>query len=248
MDKKKWQMSTNVILILIIIVLMGLVFSSACAYFAVARPLKHSAKETGTIVGEQLGNMVGTAIGSRDGILKGIPSGLEDGREQGLKAEEITISIHEKVKSVGKLEVLQASVSLVNEHSNGSKYKKLEIVYADAVYSVNLEEAEVAESGSELRITLPAPELALMIDDTKTTKIAEYEKFFFDGSARDGFIGAMNSMKEVAENAEKYMSNYDALMTQARNAAKNNVAFLVGQMTVHDKTVIVEFADESGAE
>ncbi len=246
MGEKKFRLSANIIMALVMVILLASSLYVIFIYFAAAKPLEQNAKENGTIVGENLGNLVGTAIGSKNGIIKGIPEGLEDGKAEGLKAKDTKISIHERVRSIGKLEVLQASVSLVNEHSIGEKYKKLEIVYANAVFTVDLEKAMIEQDEEEIRIILPAPELSLKIDDTKTEKIAEYEKMFLNGSAEDGFAAAMNSMKEITENAEQYMSNYDSLMEQARRSAKNNLQLLAEQMSVDGKTVIVEFEDEGG--
>lgn len=244
--KEKIALKTNQIMAIAAAVLLLACIVVICVYFAFVRPLWKNAQAHGDALGSTIGTVVGTAIGTRDGILVEVPKGIEDGKEQGLTAEDTQINIHENVARIGNLEVLQASVSMVNEHSSGDSYKKLEIMYGTLVFTTDLTQAQVQESAGEILILLPELKADLKIDEEKTKTLAEYAKPFLDGSAEDGFTASINSMKQIDENAEEQIGNYDALVEQAKSAALKNVKLLVEKISVAEKNVTVQFMEESG--
>ncbi|MBQ7013252.1 MAG: DUF4230 domain-containing protein [Oscillospiraceae bacterium] len=235
--------SLSIIIGSIMIIISGIAGVLLFGYFL---PASVEAKENGTAIGDGLGTTVGMAIGSFDGVTNGIGEGAKDGKAAGLSAKDTEVSVQENMARIGKLEVLQASVSIVNKHKVGDDLIQLHVMYADAVFTVDLTQARIEENAAEMRITLPPPEMSLNIDETKTEKIAEYEELFFNGSAEDGFDAALNSNAVLGEEAANHISNYPALMEQARNAAIRNIEMLAGQVSMDKKTITVVFDDESG--
>lgn len=243
---KKTILKTNHIMAIAAAVLLLVCIAVISVYFAYVFPMKRNAENHGEAIGNTLGNIIGTAVGTRDGILIEIPNGIEKGKEKGLSAEDTKITIHENVARIGKLEVLQASVSIVNKHASGDAYKKLEIMYGTLVFTTDLTQAQIQESAGEILILLPELKADLKIDEEKTKTLAEYAKPFLDGSAEDGFDASINSMKQIDENTREQIANYDSLVVQAQNSALKNVKLLVEKISVEGKTVTVEFMEESG--
>lgn len=242
----KVKMKADSIIPLLIASMSILLFFTLIFLIGFVWPASMEAKENGTAIGDGLGTTVGMAIGSFDGVTNGIDQGAKDGKAAGLSAKDTEVSVQENMARIGKLEVLQASVSIVNKHTVGDDLIQLHVMYADAVFTVDLTQARIEENAAELCITLPPPEMSLNIDETKTEKIAEYEELFFNGSAEDGFDAALNSNAVLGEEAANHISNYPALMEQARNAAIRNIEMLAGQVSMDKKTITVVFDDESG--
>lgn len=199
------------------------------------------------IIGEEIGNLngqlVGTAIGSAKGVTEGVASGITAGEEAGLSAVDTTADIKGTIESMGKLEVLVAGVTLQNLNEIGDAYKGLYIANGDAVFTVDLNEAEISfsQDDKDVYITIPAPEFELYLDQNSTEKLFEIQNFSFTVDAEDGINSYLNTMTKTVEKAKETIVNYDSLMTTATESAKQQVEQLASTVCGEEHVVHVQF-------
>ncbi len=222
----------------VFVVLVLLVLAAAVAVY-----ITMHASVIGEGVGEINGKIVGTAIGSARGITQGIESGAEDGENKGLSAEDTIADVKGTMEAIGKLEVFAADVTLKNINEIGKVYKSLYVISGDAVFTVDLNNAEISCSndGTDVYIRIPSPEMELYLDQSSTRKLAETQKFSLTVSAKDGLKAHLHSMAQIKENAEKSVSNYEALMTIAKRSAETQVKQLTTALCGKSQSVCVEF-------
>jgi hypothetical protein len=197
----------------------------------------------GAGVGEINGNIVGTAIGSYRGITEGVEKGTEAGENAGLSAEDTTADVKGTMESIGKLEVLAADVTLKNINKIGDTYEGLYMISGNAVFTVDLNNADISYSkdGSSVYIWIPSPEMELYLDQNSTEKLAEKQKFSLSVNAKDGLKAYLNSMTQTVDNVKDMMSNYESLMTAAKESAKTQVEQLATTLCGQSQHVQVEF-------
>ena len=197
----------------------------------------------GSGVGEINGKIVGTAIGSVRGISEGVEKGSADGENAGLSAEDTTADVKGTMESIGKLEVLAADVTLKNINKIGNAYKGLYLINGDAVFTVDLNNAEISYSkeGTDVYIWIPSPEMELYLDQNSTQKLAETQKFDLSVNAEDGLNAYLNSMTQTVENVKETMTNYESLMEFAKESAKTQVEQLATTLCGETQSVHIEF-------
>lgn len=181
-------------------------------------------------LGEITGKATGLALGSIQGITEGIAAGNEAGIEMGLSAWDTSVDrVTQEVKEIGSLEVLAAGVKLRNLHEIGDTYKALYLIKGDAVFSVDLSQAEVMQNASknEIIVRIPEPEMKVYINESDTKKLAEAQKFSFNVGAKAGIEAYLNSMKNTAKEAETIIANYDSLIEMAEESARKQIHQLV---------------------
>lgn len=207
--------------------LIGCVLAMCVLAFAVY--YHANAASLGNSIGQHTGSLVGKAIGSLEGITTGRSEGKAAGKEAGLSAQDTNIDIGNEIRKLENLEVLVASVKINDYHSIGKDidYAALYLLKGDVVFSVDLSQAEIETEENGLRITLPVPKGELYIDQSQVEKVAEYQKYFFSGSAEDGFDAYLNSMQRVCEASAETLDNYDALIEAAKASAVKQVEQLV---------------------
>ena len=175
----------------------------------------------------------------------GFVEGAEDGKNAGLSAEDTEADIYSSIREVGKLEVLKASACKSNFQEIGTDYAKLQMYSADVVFTVDLNKAEIYDNSEEtIRIVLPTPECSIAVDEEKTEKAAEYQQYFFSGSAKDGYYAEHNVRRELDEKGAEALENYSVLRDAAENSAVKNITLLVGSVNVDDKEIEVIFDKE----
>lgn len=224
--------------------LLGLLFVIATlALLGFSLFVHHRAADVGAGIGDANGTIVGTAIGSYNGITHGAEEGAKAGTQNGLSAEDTTADVKGTLEEIGKLQVLKAGVTLKNINSIGEAYKGLYVISGNAVFSVNLSEAEISFSldGKHVYITIPEPILELYLDQNSTEKLAETQHFSLTVSAQDGLIAYLNSMTQTVDNVKKSLSNYDALMNTAKESARKQVILFAGTVCGDNQTVHVQF-------
>lgn len=224
-------------------VLSGLVLIAVIvAIFVYILPMRRNAAAFGEEIGKSAGTLTGYAVGSFKGLTEGREAGYKAGREEGLKAEDLDIEVAEALESAGALEVLVASVQIVDTHEVGKDYAAIYAIFGDAVFTVDLTQASITiGTGNEVLIDIPQPKAALYINDSKTEKIAEYKKSAHQGSTEAGYQAYINSMNEITENAAEHIAGYDSLMEQAKAAAKNQVELFAKNVCGAEKTITVSF-------
>ncbi len=198
----------------------------------------------GSEMGTAIGTTAGRALGSLTGMTDGINEGYEFGKNDGLSAKDTTVTVSNALKGMGNLEVLIASVKIGDVHSVGEDYKALYLANGNAVFSININEAEVEEKENTLYILLPQPEMALRVNQDKIKQIAVYQKGKYTGKAEDGFDAYVNSLVNVLENSKEAISNYDSLVENARKVGQQQVKQLAEAMMLKEKTVVVQFKQE----
>ena len=103
--------------------------------------------------------------------------------------------------------------------------QKSPLINADAVFTVDLNDAEISYSqdNTHVYITIPEPELDVYLDQSSTKILAEKQNFSWTVNAEDGLRAYLNTMTETEEKVKKAMENYDLLMSSAKESAKNQV-------------------------
>jgi len=234
MNKLKKLKQTTLLFLLVAALLIATVFTGY---------IHHRAGEIGTAVGQTNGKIVGTAIGSAKGVTVGTQEGKEAGEQAGLSAEDTSVDIKGSMEALGKLEVLVAGVSLKNINKIGDSYTGLYLINGDAVFSVDLAEAEISfsQDGKDVYITIPEPNLEVYLDQNSTKKLAESQNFSFTVSAEDGLIAYLNSMTQTVEKVKETMINYDSLFADAKESAKKQVQQLAATICGDNYIVHVQF-------
>ena len=205
-----------------------------------------NAKAWGTDIGENTGKLVGLAKGSYEGITERIANGREDGKEQGLSAEDTQVMDATGLEGIGRLEVLVASVKLDDYHQIKDDYKAIYVFKADAVFTVDLENAEIKRTDTTVEITLKKPSVELEFNEGETEQIAEWQKHFYSGKSEDGYNAYINSRREIQNNSTEKIENYEDLMSMAEESAKTQVEALVKAICGNEITVEITFSDEGG--
>lgn len=205
--------------------------------------IHHRVGKISNTIGQTNGKIVGTAIGSARGVTVGIKEGKEAGEQAGLSAEDTTASIKGSMEALGNLEVLVANVSLKNINKIGDSHASLYLINGNAVFSVDLAEAEINHSvdGKELHITIPEPDLSLYFDITGTEKMAALQGFSLTVTAKDGLESFVNSMAQTEEKVKENLVNYDSLCADAKESAKKQVQQLAGRLCGYNYVIHVLF-------
>ena len=230
-----WRSAKNVFIMLIVF--------AVCVLCAV---LFMNSEKIGAGVGSVSGKAVGMAVGSFDGVTEGISAGYHEGKEEGLSAADTEAEVEDKVKELGNLRVLVANVDIPTYHELGTKYAALYLFRGSAVFSVDLTKAEITRNAKgEVVITLPEPTADVNIDISRTKRLAEYQRLIFNGSASDGIEAYLNSLKLIDNIALDKVSNYETLLTMARDSAKKQVTRVTEGVCVDCSGVTVKFPDEN---
>lgn len=234
MKKLKSLKQTTLLILLVAALLVATVFTGY---------IHHKAGTIGTTVGQTNGKIVGTAIGSAKGITVGTQAGKEAGEQAGLSAEDTNVDIKGSMEALGKLEVLVAGVSLKNINKIGESYTGLYLINGDAVFSVDLAEAEISfsQDGEDVYITIPEPGLEVFLDQSSTKKLAEQQKFSLTVTAEDGLVAYLNSMTQTTEKVKETLVNYDLLFADAKEAAKQQVQQLAATICGDNYVVHIQF-------
>ena len=221
------------------IILAFLFFIGMC--FTVV--IHYRAKTVEREIGSSTGEAVGKAIGSFKGFTHGMKDGADAGENAGLSAEDTTADVKGAFESVGKLEVLVAGVTLKNIHEVGKAYSGLYVFSGDAVFTIDLNQAEISYSPDKthIYIWIPEPELELYLNQNSTKKLAETQHFSWTAKAEDGIKEYINSMANIREKAKSAISNYDTLATMAKQAAKEQILRLSEATCDGAVTVEVQF-------
>lgn len=207
--------------------------------------LRMNATSLGGGLGAGTGTMVGKAIGSLEGMTKGRVEGTEAGKKAGLSAEDTEATIANQIQQMENLEVLVASVKLSNFHTIGDSkdYAALYLVNGNVVFTVDMSQAVIVAQPDKLKVTIPKPVGTLYLDDSSVEKVAEYQRKFFNGKAEDGFDAYLNTMKKMQEASEETLSNYDVLVSSAREAAENQISLIAKSVSTAYDEVEIEWAE-----
>ncbi len=220
------------------------------------------AEKIGTDIGTAAGKAAGRLTGSIEGVTQGLAEGAEEGKEVGLSAEDTEVGIGNRVQTIGKLEVLSASVVMHDTLEIGGKhkgifstifgdspkYQALLAFYGDVTFTVDLYDAIITPKGNEYEVILPMPEATVRINDSKSQQLDSTMKHSWSGSNEDGYTAAMNSIKKITLNAEETVANYDLLKESAMSSAEKQVSFLIQSATKEEVIVHVSFKDKLSEE
>lgn len=222
-------------------ILLTAITAAALCIFGYSISAYIRAEKIGGGIGTTAGRAAGRFTGSYEGITEGLAEGAKDGKAVGISAEDTEVDVANKVQTMGKQEVLSASVVMHDLLEISDKYKTLLAFYGDITFTVDLYNAEITPNGNNYEVLLPMPEATLRIDDKKSEQLDSYMKHSWSGSNEDGYTAVMNSMKELTLNAEETVTNYDLLMDSAKSSAEKQVTFLIQSATKEEVVVHVSF-------
>lgn len=235
--KNKKISKTILSIALMIIAIVGL--------FGYVLPVYNKAKNIGIGIGDTTGKMVGDVIGSFNGISSGISEGTLDGKKEGLSAKDTRADLKKSIKEVGRLEILEAGITIENLNQIGDDYIGLYVLKGVAEFSIDLNEIDIEEVGEDtMQILLPEIEVDVYVDERETEKLAEYQKHVWSGSTEDGLKAYMNSREVGNASIKDSIENSDSLLMEAENSAKEQVKILASSATGNNKDIIVVFKKE----
>ena len=230
---KKISTKTKLIIIASIAVLFTVLFPIICS-----------------VIGGGFGTAVGTAVGSFHAVTEDIPKAYAEGKAEGLSAEDTEVGIN-KVKEVGKLDVLAANAKMTDVHKVGNKYAALLEMGADVIFSVDVSQASFLSGDNVIVILLPPPEVEINFDSTKTRVVDDWQNWvplFGNGSTKDGLDAYFNSLNQIKANAKEQIENYDYLEKQASDSAKKQVKELAQMLVEKGTTVEVKIQETENGE
>ena len=206
------------------------------------------AERIGTDIGTSFGKAAGKLKGSFEGITEGLAEGAQEGRSAGLSAVDTTVDIGNQIQMIGNLEVLSASVVMHDYMKLGADYETLLAFYGDITFTIDLFEAEIKPDGKVYEVTLPLPKSTLRIDDEKSEQLASHSLFNWSGNTKDAYEAGLNSIKNLTLQAEKTVSNYEALKESAIESAKKQITFLIQSATKEEVVIHVSFNESKNEE
>ena len=197
-----------------------------------------------------LGTSAGLAVGSWQGVTEGLSKGAADGKEEGLSAKDIEVAVTNKMTASKRLQVLLVDLLLTDLYEQGNDYAAIFGIRGEGVFTVDLAQSHAGYSEEQNRIalTILEPEFTPYLDDSSLEVIAEYERPLFNGSTKDGYQGYLNSRTITVERVKAELSDYDALVEQARKSAIEQVTALAKSVCGSDASVDVQFAREETEE
>ncbi len=204
--------------------------------------IRKTAMYAGESVGKAFGSTVGTAIGSFEGIESGISEGVSEGKTAGLSAEDTKTRLAgimlNDLGDHGKLEVLTAKVRIKNFHEVGEKYTELYTVMANAVFTVDLNKAEVRSADGSVTVILPAPEAELYVDESQRETLMKWESKLFNGTDKDGIEAYINSEEKITSITKEQLDA--ALYKLASEEAERQVKELAENVCLENVKISVE--------
>lgn len=208
------------------------------------------ARQIGLSVGTSRGEIVGVAIGSWQGITSGIEEGKNNGIEDGVSAKDTRVGIQNEIKSIGKLEVLHADVTMHNRMTIGEdnpSYKEISVISGDAVFFIDLEKTvfKLSNDGKTVIVLLPDIEHSIEYDPNVEVLYSAQHFNPFTGAGA-GAQAVINSFGNLNERAEETIGNYSFLEEKAKTAAINQVKTLAKAFSFENIEYEVLFSSDLG--
>lgn len=170
------------------------------------------------------GKAAGVAAGSFEGVTSGLSEGAKAGKEAGLSAEDAEIRLGNEIRGTEKLQVMLVDMKLSDIYQQGDKYAALLSLEGEAAFTVDLSLSQIMlDEEGKIIMEIPEPEFEFYLDDSATQVVDEYKPHIFDGSSKDGYTGYLNSKEKINQKVEEELAENDAMLTQARNSALQQV-------------------------
>lgn len=198
----------------------------------------------GMTLGEGIGSSTGRIVGSLEGVTKGRTEGTDAGKQEGISAKDTKSKIANEMKESSDLEVLVASIKLNDMHEVGADYAALYTMKGTVIFTVDMSQAKITEENGQINIYIPKPKGKVHIDEDRIKKVAEYQKYWFTGSAEIGFDAFLNTMRKVNESSAEALYNYAVLLQQAENSAEDHIKALCKAVSVNPNEVNITFNEE----
>lgn len=202
-----------------------------------------NSKDIGGALGSGAGTATGLAVGSMKGLTIGQREGYEAGKKEGLSAKDTTVELATKIREVSKLEVLVASGTCSHVLSIGEDYAALLTLKYNAVYTVDLNTADIELKNDGLHILLDQP-IVEFFPVSEPEKKAEFQSKSFlvqTGSAKDGYEVTLEATVKIREEATSSLQNDEGLMKAAKTAGINQLTQLVNAVSLSKPNVFVEY-------
>ena len=227
----------------IVTILLAFFCVPAVGFLIFAINFNNASRDIGGAMGSGAGTAAGLAIGSMEGLTVGQLEGHEAGKQKGLSAEDTTAELATKIQEVSRLEVLVASGTYSDVMKIGDDYAALLTLKYNAVFTIDLDNADIQLKNDGLHILLDQP-VVEFFPVSEPEKRAEYQKGSFviqTGSAEEGFDALNNSADKIKEEATQSLQNNEGLMKSARTAGIDQLIQLVNAVSLSKPQVIVEY-------
>ncbi len=198
------------------------------------------------IAGNTFGTSVGVAVGSYKAITEDMPAAYQQGKKDGLSAKDTQTEIQNRIREVGKLDVLAANVQITDIHKIGQNYAALYEFGADVIFSVDITQAKVLTGDNSIEIIIPRPIGEVNIDSTKTKVKDIVNRGLLNGSSKEGMDAYFNSLDEIQKNARESIGGYESLQTRAEDSAMNQIRMLVDLLAEKGSTIEIRFEEKAG--
>ncbi len=174
------------------------------------------------------GKAAGMAVGSFEGVTSGLSEGAKAGKEAGLSAEDTRIRVGNEIRGTEKLQVLLVDMKLSDIFQEGDQYAALLSLEGEAAFTVDLSRTQVFtdEATGNFIMEISEPEFEFYLDDSSIQVVDDYKAPLFDGTSKNGYTGYLNSREKINQRVEEELAENDAMLTQARNSALQQVGEL----------------------
>lgn len=176
---------------------------------------------------------VSGALGAYNGMTQGLSEGRGAGKEEGLSAKDTKVQIENKMESMGKLQVLLVDMKLFDVYEQGDIYAALWEISGEGVFTVDLSQGKVIgnEEDGKIKIEIPRPEFVPYLNDSTLETVDDYNNnTIFNGDAKDGYTGYLNSRAELDKRIKKEFAEDLDLTAQAEASAKEQVKKLANSV------------------
>lgn len=248
------KLITNKVILKSLIVLLAIAVVSFTVLITL--PVYFQTQGLAKAMGSGAGEVTGIAIGSLRGLANA-QEAINQGKKEGTSAQDTDVNIA-GIKASGNLEVLVVNQDIGNfirigdhkevfdagyEDPSTEKvvYSILKVTPAQAVFSVNLANADIRTVGNNYKILLDDPTVNITKFSDESIVLAEFKKFnlSFDAAAiADQAI--TNSEIKTTEEAKKALLEDEELMRRAKESAKTQVTLIAEAICGKDR-VRVDF-------
>lgn len=132
----------------------------------------------------------------------------------------------------------------IDSSTKNVSYAVLKVTPAEAVFSVDLETADIKVNGNKVEIVLQQPSVSITKFSENTQTLGEFKDVMFSLKAAEiGDNAISNAELRTGEEVKKALLNDETIMSQARSSAKKQVELIVKALRGNDCIVNVDFAN-----
>ena len=215
---------------------LGVILAVTVFIFSTSAWLYNSIPKTATSIGDAFGKLTGLAAGSFQAGLD-VPDSQSIFAE-GKSEEEIKTAIDSFAKECGKLEVMRSLIPFAELENSDDTYYSLSGYTAEAVFSVDLSEAEF--EGNTL--TVPAIDIDLSMNEESET-FAEYTADESENTSAS-FTASRTSDITSQEEALQALKEDSGFMDSLRLHTEEKIKTLLKAMLGEETDISISWKEE----